>query len=99
EDIFLHPELYQLTDKQLIYIARFHKLDAEVFNFLEREGVPPAGIKEFQRDWLHRVWIGKTTPEGKFLAVRGRPGMRGGAPGTKRAYEMRRTIPTMAQGI
>jgi len=97
EDIFTHPELYRLTENQLAYVTRLHELNTEVLNFLKNEGVAPRVVSEDW--WVHRVVVGKFDKEGELILVRGRPGMRGTALGSKRAYEMHREAPTMAEGI
>lgn len=97
EDIFTHPELYRLTDAQTLYVTRLHELNTEVLAFLKNEGVAPKAMTEDW--WVHRVVVGKFDAEGELILVRGRPGMKGAALGARRAYEMHRKAPTMAEGI
>jgi len=97
EDIFIHPELYKLTEKQLAYVNKVHEVNMEIYRLLNKEGVAPRALSEDW--WIHRVVVGKYNADGELAAIRGRPGMKGKTLGAKRAYEMHRKAPTMAEGI
>jgi len=97
EDIFTHPEKYNLTKKQSAYVYLVHRINMAVLKMLEAEGVAPESVTEDW--WLKRIVVGKYDPEGELTMVRGRAGVRRGRIGGKKSYEMHRQAPTMAEGI
>jgi len=97
EDIFIHPGKYALNARQIEYVNRTHELFTGVTDLLITEGVAPKGVTA--EWWVHRVVMGKYNKAGELILVRGKPGVKGGGLGAKRAYEMRRKAPTMDTGI
>ena len=95
EHIFTHPQMYSLTEKQATYISRVNEINAWVLDMLKTEGVEPARMID---DWVHRVVIGKETPEG-VVTPKGAPGRGGRGIGAKPAYEKPRTFKTMQEGM
>ena len=88
--------MYNLTEKQLLYVTRVAEVNSRVLNLLIKEGVPPEHLIE---DWIHRIVTGRTTVEGEEILAKGRPGMGGQRIGAKPAYEKPRTFQTMAEGL
>ena len=96
EHVFTNPEMYNLTEKQLLYITRVSEINNLVLNLLKKEGVAPAHVIE---DWIHRIVTGRVTIEGEEILTKGRPGMGGRGIGAKPSYEKPRTFETMADGL
>ena len=95
EHIFTHPEMYNLTEKQLLYVTRVNEINRAVLELLRKEGVAPENVIQ---DWIHRVVTGKTTAGGEIITERAR-GLGGRRIGATPSYEKPRTFATMAEGI
>jgi len=99
EHIFQKPDMYDWTgiEQGLTYIERVKEVNQKVTALLIKEGVDPKVVTE---DYLKRIVEGYTDTEtGKFIPVKGQPGIKSTSLGGKPAYEMHRQFETMADGI
>ncbi|MBW2559392.1 MAG: hypothetical protein JRE40_00910 [Deltaproteobacteria bacterium] len=56
EHVFTHPEMYELSDKQLRYVTKVHSIFSRLLDMQKREGVEPKTLKT---GWyIHRVVTG-----------------------------------------
>jgi len=65
EHVFVHPEMYNLTDQQLRYVTEVHRVFDKLLELEKTEGVAP---KDLKTGWyIHRVVMGQWSEGGEFM--------------------------------
>lgn len=99
EHVFTNHSKYNWKglEKGQEYIVKFNDVMDDTLEFLKKQGAEPEHLLD---DYIHRVVVGRYTPEGEFIPTK-RMGKRlyRGSFGRKPAYEMHRRAETMMEGI